>query len=98
MSLTKVKSYVGFAIKMGKAVFGVDSIISMRRQPKIVLYDNSLSENSTSKLNNYLSKHKVYSKIIAMEEVYPDKNCKAVGILDANLASAIEKSIKESLE
>lgn len=96
MSLTKIKSYVGFAIKSGKAVFGVDQIISLRRPPKIVLYDDSLSENSLSKLKNYLSKQNVNSCKIAMEEIYPDKNCKAVGILDESLASAIEKSIKES--
>jgi hypothetical protein len=98
MSLVKVKSYVGFAVKMGKAALGVDTIISSRRPPMIVLYDDSLSENSVSKLNNYLSKYNVRIYKIAMEEVYPAKNCKAVGILDKNLAMAIDKSIKESLE
>jgi hypothetical protein len=97
MNLTKIKTYVGFAIKMGKALFGVDLIISTRRPMLIVLYDNGLSENSLSKLNSYLSKNNVISYKVAMEEVYPAKNCKAVGILDKNLALAIEKSIKESL-
>lgn len=96
MSLTKVKSYLGFAIKSGKAVFGVDQIISLRRKPIIVLYDDSLSENSLSKLRNYMSKQNVNSYKIAIEEVYHNKNCKAIGILDESLASAIEKSIKES--
>lgn len=98
MNLTKVKSYVGFAVKMGKAARGVDLIISSRCPMLVVLYDDSLSENSLSKLKNYLSKNNVVSYKVAMEEIYPAKNCKAVGIMDKNLALAIEKSIKESLE
>ncbi|NLL56874.1 MAG: hypothetical protein GX242_06650 [Clostridiales bacterium] len=98
MNLSKIKSYVGFAIKMGKAVFGVDTITTLRRPPKIVLYDHSLSTNSEIKLTNYTARNNIVSYKVAMEEIYPEKNCKAIGILHKNLALAIDKSIKESLE
>ncbi len=97
-NLSKIKSYAGFEIKMGKAVFGVDLITASRRSPEVVLYDATLSENSKSKLMRYLTEHNKNGYMAAMEEIAPGRNCKALGIKDKNLATAIETAIKESKE
>lgn len=96
MNIARIKTFLGFAIKSGKALFGVDMITSSRRAPYIVLIDKNLSQNSKAKLNIYLEKNGVRFYTIKMQDIYPDKNCKAVGIMDKNLANAIELEVKES--
>ena len=96
MNTAKVKSFIGFAIKAGKALFGVDLILTSRHAPRIVLIDNSLSDNSKNKLNGYLNKNSIRSYTVDMEALYSGKNCKAVGVMDKNLAQAIELELKES--
>jgi hypothetical protein len=96
MNPSRVKTFLGFAIKANKALFGVDRIIISRRPPKIVLIDKLLSENSKKKLIIYLEKYEIRNYTVDMQAIYPDKNCKVVGIMDKNLASAIESEVKES--
>ncbi|MFA6866698.1 MAG: hypothetical protein WCR54_04190 [Clostridia bacterium] len=96
MNNTKIKSYVGFAIKSGKILYGVDMIILSRKKPYIVLIDDNISENSLSKLQNKLSQYKIEVENVNMEEIFPNKNCKALGIMDRNLAKAIINEVKET--
>lgn len=96
MNTARVKTFLGFAIKASKALFGVDLILTSRRNPYIVLVDSSLSANSMSKLNNHLTKNDIRFYTVNMQDIYPDKNCKAVGVMEKNLASAIESEVKES--
>lgn len=88
-----VFSYVGYAIKARKIVLGVDNIVRSRKC-HIVLLDGTLSENSRSKLLGYLERSDSKWYVVNVEELYPRKNCKAIGITEQNLASAIIKEME----
>ena len=90
-----VFSYVGYAIKSRSAVFGVDNIAANRKS-KVVLYDDDLSDNGKERLMKVIEKNKIRGFIADIEELYPDHNCKAIGITDINLASAIIKAMEDS--
>lgn len=90
-----VFSYVGYAIKARKAVFGVDNLFN--KKCFVVLYDKSLSDNSKDRVMKYLSKSNTKGFVVDVEELYPNKNCKAIGISDRNLASAIIKEMEGDL-
>lgn len=91
-----VFSYVGYAIKARKAVFGVDNILHNRKS-LVVLYDRLLSDNGKDKIKKYLEKSGAKGFVVDVEELYPDKNCKAIGITDNNLSSAIIKEMEGDL-
>lgn len=92
--LSKIRSYVGFSIKSGKIIFGVDNIILKRS--KLILVDKSLSEVSRRKLNNYLEKSRIECIEMDLAEIVSKENCKAIALTDKNLTDAIKKAIKES--
>ncbi len=93
--LAKTKSYIGFAIKSGRIVYGVDNILQ-KRKAYVALLDAALAENSRKKVIEYLdNKHIPY--FVADLTIYMHKqNCKAVAITDEHLADAIIKQFKES--
>lgn len=94
---TKVKTYVGFAIKARKAVFGLDNITDFRKRMYLILMDESLSPNNAKKLIRHAEEKNIPLVNFCIENILPEKNCKAIGIIDQNLASAIFKELKESL-
>ena len=91
-----VFSYVGYAIKARKAVFGVENIIRNRRSI-VVLFDDTLSENGKDKLRKCLEKNGAKGFVADVEELYPNKNCKAIGITDRSLAMAIINEMEGDL-
>lgn len=95
MQIAKIRSYVGFAVKAGKAKIGVDNIISAKKTPYVILYDERLSQNSKEKLFRKCADKKIFP--VSMEEVFPNKNCLAIGIAEVNLAGAISKEMEEIL-
>lgn len=91
----KISSYVGYAIKSGNALFGITNITG-KRKSFVVLYDIKLSNSSKEKLFMYLKRTGIEGFCVDVEELYPNKNCLAIGITEKNLALAIIKVIKES--
>ena len=95
---SKIKSYVGFAIKSKHIKYGVDEILKMKFAD-VILFSNSLGNSSREKLLAF-SKN-TNSKIFEFEEDVFDeiasnnKNLKAVAITDKNLANAIKKIMTE---
>lgn len=93
----KIKSYIGFAIKARKALFGLDNITDYRKRTYLILIDESLSPNSTKKLTRHAEEKNIPLVPYIIDSVLPEKNCKAIGIIDQNLAAAILNELKESL-
>lgn len=90
-----VFTYVGLAIRARKVSFGVDGIISKKSKPFIVLIDNTLGESGKDKLNRYTTQNNISLFVVDMEKIYPNKNCKALGIYEKNLALTIKKQFEE---
>ena len=53
MSENKIKSYLGFAIRSGKVVFGYDNLFVTKKQPLLVLISSSQNEKMTDKVFKY---------------------------------------------
>ena len=93
---TKINSYVGFAIKSGNVKYGVENIVKSRSV--VILIDNTLSVSSKDKINVFALKKNIKVYEMRIEDFYKDKNCKAIGIEDKNLAMAIIKEMEENGE
>lgn len=92
-STTKISAYIGFATKAGKTVMGVDNIIALKR-PILVLYAQSLADNSKNKLSNAVKAigHTAI-EVNDLQQFGMPEACKAVGIKEKNLAEAIIKQL-----
>lgn len=93
---SKVKSYIGFAIKMRKATFGVDGIKTCKRKIYIVLYDDSLAANSRKKLCNFCANHNIICNMVefSLSELTRRANVKAIAVEDEQLAKAIKQCME----
>lgn len=92
--LSKIKTYIGFAIRSRQIIYGVDDIIK-RDFKGLVLMSNALAESSANKLKN----HVTYAggQVLSFEaEEFAElfgENVKAAAITDNNLAVAIKKNM-----
>ena len=53
MRVSKVKSYLGFAIKGNKVIFGYDKLFENKKNPKLVIICSSLNEKNTNKVQEF---------------------------------------------
>lgn len=93
---SNIKSYIGFALKSGQIIFGIDNLKKSKLNSYIIIYSGDLSENGKKDLSKYLEKKNI--KAISFEDIDLSQlvnrnNCKIVGILDQNLANAIIKNL-----
>lgn len=96
MNTTKIKSYIGFSIKMKKATFGVEGIKTSRHRHFLVVYDESLAENSRKKLTDFCVNKKIECLKVdfSLSELTKRANVKAIAIGDESLAVAILKNVE----
>jgi len=94
MQTGKLKSYVGFAIKSGNVKLGCDQIFTSNKI-KAVLADPRLAENSRKKLEAFCKAGGICVYETDIEALLPEKNCKALGVTDPNLAKAIKGEFEE---
>ncbi len=91
---SKIESYIGFAVRKGSAVFGVDNIVVYRKKMYLILATKSLSENSVSRLKKCAIEKNIFFETIEDYESLSKKNCKALAICDKSLADAIRENLK----
>ena len=91
---SKIETYIGFAIKKGSVVFGVDNIKYYRKKMYLLLHVESLSQNSLDVLK--LTAERVGCPLSQIQdyEMLQRKNCKALAICDKSLANAIIENLK----
>jgi ribosomal protein L7Ae-like RNA K-turn-binding protein len=96
--IEKYESLLGFAIKAGKIVFGVDNIIKAKKACLIIVC-SSLKENSVSKILNSSSPNRtIYRYNLVLEQLLHKEGIKAVAITDKQMATAIEKYFDTNFE
>ena len=89
----KLETYLGFALKANKVVFGFDNLCETKKKVKLVVCSPSVNDKVKQKLI-LLCKHKKWYLIETLdllENLIHRDNCKVEGILDDNLSSAIMK-------
>lgn len=99
MSLTRIKSFVGFSVKARKIIYGVDNITTAtgKRKPYVILASTDIAANSLEKLNRYAEKYAIEVLNADIEELISGRNCKAIGLTDENLAKAVKTEIKKEV-
>lgn len=89
----KISAYIGFAARARKLIIGVDGITRRQKRRDLIVYSADLGENSVKQLSDYAQK--TNSPIImletgALESILKKEGCKAVAVIDAQLAQAIQ--------
>jgi len=96
MSDSKIKSYIGFAIKSNNIAYGVDNITALKRPPRLVIYSKELSENSTAALLRYAERSGAPTVCAEdFKDYVSAENCKAIGLLSKELAEAVKERFDE---
>ena len=87
--MNKINSYIGFAIKSKKVVYGADNILKSKAC-KLIVASQKLSSNTLEKLNT-----KNTQIIILPQADYSQLNLKGlvVAITDKSLADAIQNNL-----
>ena len=98
MSVDKIVSLVGFAIRARKAVFGVDGIAASGKRVHVILYDEKLSAGSVARLRTAAARtHATLVRSVSdMADVTHKLNCKAVGITDKQMAAAVVANLNSN--
>ncbi|MEG1608888.1 MAG: hypothetical protein RR348_03395 [Clostridia bacterium] len=101
MQTNKIDSYIGFAVKSRKVIFGLEMLLRARKPPFVVLYDESLGANSLKNMMFYCDTNNVVMlKISAnhLNELLQRQNIKILSIVDESLSKAIiENSSHEQM-
>ena len=93
-NLNKINSYIGFAIKADKVIWGVDNIVANKGRCKVILKDSTLADGSAKKLANYAIKKGINIIEYAELSLFVGRGAKALGVTEPNLAAAINKISK----
>lgn len=97
MNINKIKTYLGFAIKSKKIIFGYDNIITYKKKQILILSSSTVNEKVSMKINSFADKNNIKIinlKNITCEELVGRENSKIVSVIDENLASAIVKELE----
>lgn len=95
LEVNKIKTYIGFAIKSRSIILGVDDIAKSKKT-HIILYSVTLGDSSKDKLIKFANNNKVEHyefETQVFDELFENKNIKAIAITDKNLALAIKKNV-----
>ena len=92
---SKIKAYIGFAIKSRSLVFGLDNMD--KKKLKLILVSQSLSQNSLGQATKLKEKNNCELLSIAdedMQYLLDKDNVKAIAVLNPSLAEAIAQSYR----
>ena len=95
INTSKIKTYVGFAVKSRKIKFGVDDILKLKNT-NLIMVSDSLAESGMKKLEAFADRKSVSLIKLSEEdffEVVQNISIKALAVLDVNLADAIKKNL-----
>ena len=89
----KTATYVGFAVRKGSVVFGLDAIERYRKKIHLILCDETLSENALKKAQSFSSSRNIPLRFVRQLDENIKKNCKILAVCDFNLATAIKDNL-----
>lgn len=89
--LQKIISYIGFAARARKIVYGVDCVVKKPRV-KVIILSPEAGENTTKQIKAYAEKTKSPLIVLdgaSLDEILKKNNCKVIAVTDPSLAKAI---------
>ena len=93
--MSSIVSYIGFAIKSGAVIKGLDDVLKSKKRIYLILVTEDTQINSKSKITEFATLKSIPLSIIKpnMFESLNIFGVKIMAITDKNLAGAIIKSI-----
>lgn len=95
----KLRTYVGFCVKMRKIVYGYDAVLR-NKSIRLVMASPDINRTAKYELELFCSKHNIPLQWCD-EQVIADctakTGCKCIGLLDASLAKAANEEINRLL-
>lgn len=101
MNNTKLDSYIGFAVRSNKVIFGVDRLLESKKIPLVVMYDEELGANSLKHIKLYCERKSVTSYSMPhgyLANLLKREKVKVISIIDVSLGSAIIKDLDSKQE
>lgn len=98
---SKIDSYIGFAVKSGAAVFGLDALERYKKKVYLVIFSSDMSERSKKSALNLSEKFSAAVIIAAaggVEKAAHKTNCKLIALTDKNLSEAVIKALENDRE
>ena len=92
--MAAIDSYLGFAVRANKAVFGLECLLRLKQTPAVVIYDASLGASAKRKAQFFCQKAGV--EFLPVEEGYLSatlkrNNVKIVAVSDESLGNQIKR-------
>ncbi len=89
-----IGSYLGFAVRSGKIIYGIDNIKKSRKRKYALVLCPTASDNLSEYAAEYSEKYGVplVKSDRPLEDVIYKRNCKLVALLDANMAKAVTEN------
>lgn len=91
-NLNKIDTYIGFSVKSGQVVYGIDNLLVTKKRLKLILLCNTLSAQTEKKINEFASMKGIPLIKLThkkLEDALHKTNCKVIGLTNKNLAQAI---------
>lgn len=86
----KYSCYIGFAVRKGSVVYGLDSLQVYRKKVFLLLCSDALADNSLSKATAEATRRGIDMLIVPQLEQILQRNTKVLAICDKSLAQAIK--------
>ncbi len=100
MQKSKIESYIGFAIKARKVIFGYNAILLAKTKKYLFICCNTASHNTIDKIIKLAHKEKCILAMLyqgSLEQITGKINCKVLAISDKNFAVALQAAFNEQL-
>lgn len=98
MNESKVKTYLGFAVKAGKIVWGADNILARKRFYPLIVVSNTASVRLKRDIEEYAADKIPVIEVEDLSALISKENCKAVAVTEKNLAKAILENSGQKAE
>lgn len=89
-----IDSYLGFAVRAKKAVFGLECLLRLKSAPEVVLYDEGLGASAKRKAQYFCEKNNAAFLAVSedyLNDVLKRKNVKIVAVTDKSLGDQIKR-------
>ncbi|MDR0426648.1 MAG: hypothetical protein LBH24_05735 [Clostridiales bacterium] len=95
----KAGTFIGFAVKAGRVLYGVESIERYKRAKYLILTCPTLAENSRKRLMAKIEGIPVIQpKNETLSALLHRENCKAAALTDRELAQAVLKYLDDGFQ
>ncbi len=93
-TMADISAYLGFAVRSGKIVYGIDNIIKCSKRMYALVVCGTASENLADKARLFSQRRHIPMIVTetALEDILHKRNCKAIALLDYNLAKAAQEA------